>query len=257
MRCLLHHAYSLEDNCIVSIIRDGLPPLQLYDPMNCGKPIFRELAAVDLDPKAYVHFAARYGLLTLDPSELKGREPVYLWQNIVLKLRQAVRYGEVLNYSKPASHLEGSLYEDSDGGVWFHSMWSIGPMRHSVEPIPLALRVRPDGSRIKTDDTVGLAKIALQIMVNRELDRKFSCLLNWGLTGAQLEPTTLEGAIWLQFTNWITGLHEYRQCAAPNCDAWFLLTRSGPTKSKTSQRYCPGTACRKAASRHARKLELT
>src|SRR5262249_31018564 len=96
-------------------------------------------------------------------------------------------------------------------------------------------------------DVVGAATVALETLVNRELQTDIGLRLatnrRTGRPALRPFPKSLAGALWVQFAEAVSGGKRYRVCK--ECSSWFEIPLRG---ARISREYC-SNACKSRAYR--------
>lgn len=259
---------------VTPLVLASTPSLRSYDPTK-NPALFRIFADTEDTKEGYLSFANNYGLLNRewrDMFAVDGRrvigEPLYMWAEEHDDLRNAVEVYDMLQ-SGDIAGLEQRIKWDQKGRPFYTTCpEGLEAARESLmRAITPALR--PDLPPPGPDDAVEGGPFALELIlgedlpvgepipaafafvrqtVNSHLDGAASARIvrSDSPTGATLAfvPSSLIGAIWLQFAETIAQNKTFRRCQ--ECGAWFETSGQG---TRTSRQFC-SNACRVRAYRN-------
>ena len=197
---------------------------ETYSPMEY-RAAFQRFAAVKT-PEDAVEFLVRYGPLDWSPA---GRSDQELYAKI----------GEHDSYTVGLADEWIRQANEMRGAVLLHRALS-GKDVKALAAMRKKMPKNGSGELALTDwATAMLKKIA-----NTRLKEHTGLVVVGRLDALDLdvEPTSLLGALWLQFLQVLLGDVLVRKCASPSCPEWLVL------KPGSRQRTCAGK-CRKALSR--------
>lgn len=237
-----------------------------YTPLKLYTGLFRTFAETAPTFEGILAFANEYGSLgegrELIPLTYKGKtsmgtgELLSIWHEEIhaahraLELWDAAREG---NLDLLSHRLAWKTLEDGPA-VMYDSHLGLDDNAHIEPPYVrectwiAAPSIHPELlERFRPGDLTLPALYYVQKSVNEHLKGRISPRLLWNTKKNRLAlymvPSSLIGAIWLQFAQAIDGNKEYRRCE--ECRTWFELS---PETARTSRLYC-SNACRSRAYR--------
>jgi hypothetical protein len=247
---------------------DAAPRVRRYEPLREHSALFRTFGDLDigLEGEGIVKFANQYGLLGRPPAgyrlEVPGLQVAdgflaewdldWFWRESISSMRDLVHLWDLLRKDRKRlrDHVrwEGDRTHGYDRVVYDNLR---RPGEHAVRVIS-SREARQDWLDFLTpDDLVMPALVHLMGSVNAwtrgligprlQLDEQQERLVS------RIVPTSLFGALWLQFHQAIVGETDFRQCVV--CRGWFAIS---PRVNRASKQYC-GDACRSQALRDRRK----
>lgn len=225
--------------------------------------LFREFAGTDLAPEAIAAFADRFGFLGEgNPTEIPvegGRksfgmaESAELWIGEILSMRLAVDLWDAARARDAAALREKMVLKGSRTLGFELHLASETPALSAELGFAEAPRVTwssGDPDLVRKFQAGNLFEPALrcvQWLVNTHLEDRVSPSLHWdsrlGALRLRFVPTSLIGALWLQFALAIDGDRRYRRCEV--CGTWFEIS---PDVARVNKIYC-SDRCRAAAYR--------
>jgi len=229
--------------------------------------MFRDFAATSPDRESIKAFADRYGLLggakmgTLLPLPDRPRENGFLtgsgerlshWRHEIQRLRRSV---ELYDWTR-ADDLEALervvIWEDDRVSYQSHPDWSAGQEIPSDRPMTFSTiasrHIHDDRlQRFDHGDLIKPALFYIQKEINERLNDETRLRLLWDPDEAQLTncavPSSLLGAIWLQFALSVERGSSFRRCQ--ECSKWFEVS---PKAGRSDKLFC-STVCRVKAFR--------
>jgi hypothetical protein len=246
-----------------------------YEPLRQHGALFRTFAEVDTNlwaSKGIVAFANTYGLLGRPPAgyrlqaskELKAPgsliddwDLVWVWWKAIREMRDLVQLWDLL---RARDHTQ----------LKYYVRWEGDKVVYDNHPeLPPGSLVSRDGLRsvwviasreerqdwfeyFTPGDVITPAYYHLMASINVWLQGLADPRLRWdekqGRPVSKIVPSSLLGALWLQFHQAVAGQKDYRQCAV--CQSWFEIS---PRVNRASRLYC-GDACRSQAYRDRKKV---
>jgi hypothetical protein len=238
--------------------------IRQYAPLRQFTGLFRTFAETALTPEAIRAFANEYGLLGisvftgLDRSHPVLGERLSEWRKQILLFRRPFEVWELVRRRDSRQLACFFRWEQTPAGrgVTYEFPWD-SQLGESLTPTDVpaekgliaAEHSHPEVmSYLKDQDLILPALIYVQRKVNEQLIDKVAPRLlydpNTGRLVFRMVPQTLIGALWLQFTQAISGNKELRQCGG--CEKWFEVS-PGP-QMRTTRQFC-SVACRLRAFR--------
>jgi hypothetical protein len=242
---------------------DPAGPVRWYQPLRKNTALFRAFGAIEpaYQEGGVIQFANQYGLLGDPPAgyhfnvpdlslleSIKTWDNLLVWRNAINAMRDMVRLWDAVRVPDHA-RLKKYIIWQSDHEVIFDNQEPyIAP---SVQVIASSDEREGWFAYFKQGDLVTPAWFHLMATVNMWLTGLVNADLQWdgaalGLV-TRIVPSSLLGALWLQFHQAISGKKDYLQCAV--CKTWFELT---PKVNRSTKRYC-SDACRSQALRDRHK----
>lgn len=250
--------------------------LRQFNPFSERRELFRDFSDLSNDPEDFVRFANRYGHLgdsefriSLHPPDTEkskrlSGEPLIVWQFESDILKQAVFIWDLHRRNERgrlAAHFQRVIrdkFRNQDTAYWRFWReprgWELndGP-RGALLWDNSAGRLWVRENDLASEDKSDLHKVALKILqntTNEQLSGRLSANLSpqsdSGELVLSLRPTSLIGAIWLQFAQAVSNHTEFRRCTV--CGSWMEISENASRRDKS---YC-SDACRMRAYR-ARK----
>lgn len=223
-----------------------------YAPLLAHTGLFKTFAATEPAPDGILTFANKYGWLgaeslLIDAPAQRG-ERLSVWTTEISRMRRLVDLWEMAE-RKDIKALRQHI-------VWYDN--EAVELRHRTPPMETyawvaSAQINADIlARLTPGDVIEPAYYYLQSAINQALKGKVSPGMLWdeGRLGLYQVPSSLLGAMWLQFAQAIDTGPEFRKCA--QCRTWFAVSLDA---SRKSRRYC-SDACRAKAYRN-RKQEKT
>ncbi len=196
-----------------------------YEPLKEHSGLFRTFAATPTSREAIRAFASEYGHL--------GEGGLWAWGPS--KGMSFESDDERQGYEEEAEFMSiPQLFEEWEK--------AINEMRKAVDLWDRVRTVKGDTKSMRElQEVVDQQLNEVRIVARFEITQRPACQ-----PALHIVPSTLGGAMWLQFAQAIAGNRQLRQCKV--CDRWFALS---PEIARTSKYYC-SEACRSRAYR-ARK----
>ena len=237
-----------------------------YMPLALYSGLFRVFAEIEPTREAIRAFADRFGLLggsaakSIALPEPRPKEGYYIgtgevwsvWRKEVITMRRAVDLWEKARLADVESLAQVIRWNDK--GVQYVSASELGQEVRPDQPWNDTFAwiatefVNPELlDRFRRDDVIEPALYYVQRVVNERLKGRVSPRLLWDhdrpRLGLQMVPSSLAGALWLQFAHAIERNSDFRQCN--ECRIWFELSAQSGRSDKV---YC-SNACRSRAYR--------
>ncbi len=245
----------------------GVPQAAVqYSPLHKHSGLFRHFAASEPNQESIREFANTYGLLGGDVSKgiiIPGKgslqsswqtfeshkegsfgtgETLDSWTKEIVAMRRALRFWDWVA-TKDKKKL--SQYVKWSAPDVVHVEFPEGG--YNVIAAPLSDSHRLKLQHIPSQDVVQPALCYVQETTKKHLEGRVSPRLlwdkDWSRLGLYFVPTSLIGALWLQFARAVDGNKKYGRCQ--ECQTWFEFS---PDVARTNRRYCKD-ACRFKAYR--------
>jgi hypothetical protein len=249
---------------------DPAGPVRWYQPLRKNTALFRSFAEVELTHQQegrVVEFANKFGLLGDPPAgydfsipdlslpeDVKSWNVLLWWRCAIHAMRDMIGLWDAVR-TRDHSRLQNYITWWNDHKVVYHN--NQDPRFVSPLQIIASREVREGWlAHFKQGDLVTPAWFHLMSTVNMWLAGLVNAELQWDEAAlrpvAQIVPSSLLGALWLQLYHAIDGEKNYRTCEV--CKTWFEVT---PKVNRTTKRYC-SDACRSQAlqDRHKRAQQM-
>ncbi len=229
--------------------------------------MFRELAAARPDQDSIKAFADRYGLLgaakmgTLLPLRDRPRESGFLtgsgerfshWRHEIQRLQRSVELYDWTREGDLEALERFIVWEDDRVSYQSHPDWNGSQEIPTDRPIAFSTIASSDIhhdrlDRFERGDLIKPALFYIQKEINDRLNEETRLRLLWDPEEAELVncavPSSLLGAIWLQFALSVERGSSFRRCQ--ECGKWFEVS---PKTGRSDKLFC-STVCRVKAFR--------
>lgn len=256
----------------------------LLTPLADEPVLFRTFASLAPTPEAVLAFANQYGALGIEVEDIEipidGRsvltsgERLATWRREIWLMAQAVALADAVKRADVVAlrglvrWVRGISTADKETvrlGLAEHGVPAaqITPMLRSLDTkharVQIVVNGEPHGEPLRADrfgvpmepDNLVLAGWAVLLeTVNAwlaPLSPELRFVGQRAPAAMQIRPRSLRDALWVQFSQWVTGNAVHQQCENPGCRKWIEISPGSRRK------YCQDSAaCRQAAHR-ARK----
>lgn len=223
-----------------------------YPPLLAHTGLFKTFAATNPTGENIVAFANKYGWLGaesffIDAPAQRG-ERLSVWVAEIRRMSRLVELWEMAAQKDTTALRQHIVWHDRNAVQYKNAV----PDLEAYAWIASAEINSDILARLTPGDLIEPAYYYLQSAINHALKGKVSPGMLWdnGRLGLYQVPSSLLGAVWLQFAQAIDTRPEYRKCL--ECRTWFAVSLD---TSRKSRRYC-SDACRAKAYRN-RKQEKT
>ena len=234
---------------------DGAVRFRRYHPLSACTGLFRVLAQTAKTEEGVQSFADQFGLLGDQGISLRVRrsdqtasvmigEPLDSWTREISELQAAT---EIWDLAERGEGTRLSKYYRRDPEDYSVAYWRTGSSDSEVKLILPNLGGHAVNSANEADDAVTVARLFVQMTINRHLEGRVASRLLWhhesDLPRLRVTPCCLSSALWLQLASAVDRRSAHRRCRA--CGSWFEVS---PDAARRSRKYCTDS-CRVKAHR--------
>lgn len=234
--------------------KEAYQPRDFYNPLETNPELFRTFASLrENDEADYAQFAETYGLLGIytfittpaeNPRKAFGESLVaWSWNHRLMKALLCVY--DAVRRSRANDLAQWLTVQPSEYAGW--KMLSVEPSEGSPITLPRGGAWNVDALRMSdvlpvkaSNQSERIKRIAMRWVANGvSLQLAGATFYESSVTaqvmrstpnydfGIQIMPTSLLGAMWLQFANTIEGNLNYHRCKNAGCRGWMLVSPGG------------------------------